>query len=200
MYRDGLSFIGRNMHRPSAMLDLASVGILTSGALGDLQKLVGKYFKDERMQQSLSFQTLYLGLSPYESLAIYSLLPYVEIAGGIFYPMGGMFQLALALERLARELGVTFRYGARVRRFETTGDEVRCSAPGGWHACRRPTSWSPMRPALHLRRTASGALSGYRAEALQLLRGAHVHRHRSHVAPPAAPQLRRGPRHEDRMR
>jgi len=125
MYRDGLSFIGRNVHRPGAMLDLASVGILTSGALGDLQKLVGKYFKDERMQQSLSFQTLYLGLSPYESLAIYSLLPYVEIAGGIFYPMGGMFQLALALERLARELGVTIRYGARVRRFETTGDEVR---------------------------------------------------------------------------
>ena len=77
------------------------------------------------MQQSLSFQTLYLGLSPYESLAIYSLLPYVEIAGGIFYPMGGMFQLALALERLARELGVTFRYGARVERFETAGDTVR---------------------------------------------------------------------------
>ena len=125
MYRDGLRFIGRNMHRPTAMLDFASVGILTSGALGDLQKLVGKYFKDERMQQSLSFQTLYLGLSPYESLAIYSLLPYVEIAGGIFYPMGGMFQLALALERLARELGVTFRYGAKVQRFETTGAKVR---------------------------------------------------------------------------
>ena len=125
MYRDGLAFIGRNVHRPISMLDLANVGILTSGALGDLQKMVGRYFKDERMQQSLSFQTLYLGLSPYESLAIYSLLPYVEIAGGIFYPMGGMFQLALALERLARELGVTFRYGARVRRFETSGDKVR---------------------------------------------------------------------------
>ena len=125
MYRDGLAFIGRNVHRPTAMLDLANLGILTSGALGDLQKMVGKYFKDERMQQSLSFQTLYLGLSPYESLAIYSLLPYVEIAGGIFYPMGGMFQLALALERLARELGVTFRYGARVHRFETAGDKVR---------------------------------------------------------------------------
>jgi len=125
MYRDGLRFIGRNVHRPTAMLDLANIGILTSGALGDLQKMVGKYFKDERMQQSLSFQTLYLGLSPYESLAIYSLLPYVEIAGGIFYPMGGMFQLALALERLARELGVTFRYGARVQRFETGGNQVR---------------------------------------------------------------------------
>ena len=124
MYRDGLKFIGRNVHWPSAMLDLASIGIVTSGALGDLQKMVRRYFQDERMQQSLSFQTLYLGLSPYESLAIYSLLPYVEIAGGIFYPMGGMFQLALAVERLARELGVTFRYGTRVHRFEKTGRKV----------------------------------------------------------------------------
>ncbi len=124
MYREGLEFIGRNVHRPTAMADPASIGILTSGALGDLQKMVGRYFKDERMQQSLSFQTLYLGLSPYESLAIYSLLPYVEIAGGIFYPMGGMFQLALSLERLACELGVTFRYGARVRRFEKSGGKV----------------------------------------------------------------------------
>jgi phytoene desaturase len=127
MYRDGLRFIGRNLHRPTAMMDPASLGILTGGALGDLQKLVGKYFKDERMQQSLSFQTLYLGLSPYESMAIYSLLPYVEIAGGIFYPMGGMFQLALALERLATELGVTFRYGAKVERFETSSGAVRAA-------------------------------------------------------------------------
>ncbi len=127
MYRDGLRFIGRNMHRPAAMLDLANLGILTSGALGDLQKMIRRYFRDERMQQSFSFQTLYLGLSPYESLAIYSLLPYVEVAGGIFYPMGGMFQLALALERLARELGVTFQYGAKVERFETEGNRVRAA-------------------------------------------------------------------------
>ena len=41
--------------------------------------------------------------------------------------MGGMFQLALALERLARELGVKFRYGARVQRFETAGTKVRAA-------------------------------------------------------------------------
>jgi phytoene desaturase len=126
MYADGLKFISRNMHEVSSMVNLPNLGMLGStGALGNLQKLVGKYFKDERLQQSLSFQTLYLGLSPYESLAIYSLLPYVEIAGGIHYPVGGMHQLALALERVGREMGIEFQYGAQVTGFDRTATGVR---------------------------------------------------------------------------
>ncbi len=132
MYDEGLRFISRNMHKPQAMLAGGIGGLLGGGALGDLQKLVRKYFRDERLQQSLSFQTLYLGLSPYESLAIYSLLPYVEIAGGIHYPMGGMHQLALALERVGKELGVTYRYGAKVERVERSGGRVTaCVLEGG---------------------------------------------------------------------
>jgi len=125
MYDGGLRFIGRNMHRLRDMLSLPNLRMLRdTGALGDLQKLVGRHFRDERLQQSFSFQTLYLGLSPYESLAIYSLLPYVEIAGGIHYPMGGMHRLPAALEQVAKELGVRFRYGAEVERFERDADAV----------------------------------------------------------------------------
>jgi phytoene desaturase len=59
-----------------------------------------------------------LGLSPYDALAIYALLPYTELGGGIFYPMGGMHEIPLALERIGRELGVTYQYGARVASLE----------------------------------------------------------------------------------
>jgi len=125
LYADGLRFIDRNLHRLSDMLSLPHLRLLGgAGALGDLQRLVSRYFRDERLRQSLSFQTLYLGLSPYESLAVYSLLPYVEIAEGIHYPMGGMHRLPRALERLATELGVRFRYGARVERIERGADVV----------------------------------------------------------------------------
>ena len=124
MYDSGLKYISRNMHTPASMITGDVRGLLGSRALGDLQRLVKKYFKDERLQASLSFQTLYLGLSPYESLAIYSLLPYVEIAGGVHYPMGGMHQLPLALDRLAKALGVSFRYGAQVGKLERAGGRV----------------------------------------------------------------------------
>lgn len=125
MYDGGLRFIGRNMHRLRDMLSLPNLRMLGgAGALGDLQALTGRYFRDERLRQSFSFQTLYLGLSPYESLAVYSLLPYVEIAGGIHYPMGGMYRLPAALEQLAKELGVRFRYGTQVARVERDSQVV----------------------------------------------------------------------------
>ena len=127
LYDSGLAFISRNFDSPLDMVrgNLGSLAGL--GALGDLQKLVGRYVKDERLQQALSFQALYLGLSPYDALAIYALLPYTELGGGIHYPMGGMYQVPLAMERLGRELGVEYRYGAPVASLERRGDAVEAA-------------------------------------------------------------------------
>jgi phytoene desaturase len=123
LYTQGIDFISRNMHQPKAMFGNLSLKF-GRDALGDLQKMVKRYFKDERLQQALTFQSLYLGLSPYDSLAIYGLLAYTEMAGGIHYPMGGMHSLARALERLGRELGVEYRYETTVSGLEKSGDLV----------------------------------------------------------------------------
>jgi hypothetical protein len=113
------------MHSVRSMVNLPNLGMLgRTGALGDLQKMTARFFKDERMQASMTFQTLYLGLSPYDSLAIYSLLPYVEVAGGIHFPRGGMHQLAVALEKVGRELGVEYCYDCAVTSFEKGASKV----------------------------------------------------------------------------
>lgn len=65
-----------------------------------------RFFRDERLRIAFSFQTMYLGISPYDAPAVYSLLPYTEIAEGIWFPRGGMYQIVRALLRLADELGV----------------------------------------------------------------------------------------------
>ncbi len=125
LYRKGLSFVDRNVHTAGSMFSLDHIGMLLgTGALGGLRSMVGRYVRDERLRDALTFQSLYLGLSPYESLAIYSLLPYTEIAGGLFYPMGGIHQLSSALARLAAELGADVRYGMRVASIEQTGLRV----------------------------------------------------------------------------
>lgn len=95
--------------------------VLRTGAHRNLWGLTGRHFRDERLRIALSFQTMYLGISPHQAPGIYSLLPYTELAEGIWFPKGGVYAIPLALEKLARELGVTFEYGANVQRIVTEG-------------------------------------------------------------------------------
>jgi phytoene desaturase len=76
-----------------------------------LQTMVGRYFRTEKLRHTFSFQSLYLGLSPFEAPAIYGLLPFAEVAGGLFFPRGGMHAIPRALARLAGDLGVRLEYG-----------------------------------------------------------------------------------------
>ena len=125
LYHRGIAFIRREMHRPFSMLAVGGMGPrYGAAALGDLQRMVRRFFKDERLQQAVTFQSLYLGLSPYDSLAVYGLLAHTEVAGGIYYPMGGMHQLPLALERVGRELGVTYAYCTQVTSLVRNGGRV----------------------------------------------------------------------------
>jgi len=125
LYRKGLAFVDRNMHTAGSMFSLEHASMLLgNGALGGLRSMVGKHVRDERLRDALTFQSLYLGLSPYESMAIYSLLPYTEIAGGLYYPMGGIHRLSTALAQLATALGARVRYGARVSRIEQADRKV----------------------------------------------------------------------------
>lgn len=125
LYQTGLQFVDRNVHLRKDFFKLGDAGLLLgSGALGKLRTLVRRYFSDERLQNAFSFQSLYLGLSPFESMAVYSLLPFTEVAGGLYFPMGGMHAMPRALARLAVELGVTIEYGSDVTALERNGARV----------------------------------------------------------------------------
>ncbi|GAA4036378.1 phytoene desaturase family protein [Sphingomonas rosea] len=76
------------------------------GALGD-------HFRDPRLRQLFARYSTYCGSSPFAAPATLMLIAHVE-AMGVWLIEGGMAALACAMERLARELGATFRYGARV--------------------------------------------------------------------------------------
>lgn len=91
---------------------------LRIGAHRSVAAQVSSAFTDPRLQQAFSFQTMYLGVSPYEAPAVFSLLPYTELAHGIWFPHGGLYAIPLALERAAKKLGVAFRYQSPVARID----------------------------------------------------------------------------------
>jgi phytoene desaturase (3,4-didehydrolycopene-forming) len=67
---------------------------------------------------------MYLGLSPYDAPATYSLLQYTEYADGVWYPLGGMFKIAESLRAIAEKNGVRFRFDTEVSGIKTTSGKV----------------------------------------------------------------------------
>jgi phytoene desaturase len=126
IYRVGLDgFVDRNVHRRGDFFNLKNAGLmLRARGMEGLQRMMRRYFRTEKLRHTFSFQSLYLGLSPFDSPAIYSLLPYTEMAGGLYFPMGGMHAMPRALARLAGEMGVRIEYRRDVRGLERAAGRV----------------------------------------------------------------------------
>lgn len=76
-----------------------------------IQSHVAKHFKNPKLRQLMEFPILFLGALPQNTPALYSLMNYADIVGGTWYPEGGMFSIVKAMQQLAEELGVEFRFG-----------------------------------------------------------------------------------------
>jgi phytoene desaturase len=86
---------------------------------------MSRYFDDARLKAAFTFQDVYMGLSPFEAPATFSMMPYTELAHGVWYPRGGMYQVVEALATLAREAGVEFVFDATVERINANGKSTR---------------------------------------------------------------------------
>src|SRR5512133_931415 len=118
-------FVGRNFHNIFEYFSLGNLPLLFQ--LKALQKHytnVSKYFKDDRLKAAFTFQNMYLGLSPYDAPATYSLLQYTELAEGVWYPMGGMYAGIEALTNVAEKLGVKFIYDSPVAKINVGKSKV----------------------------------------------------------------------------
>ena len=122
-YRLGRSeFVERDFEKAGDFFGVRNLRLLLkTKAVNNYYRRVSKYFSSEKLRQAFSLQTMYLGLSPFEAPAVYSLLPYTELAeDGLWFPEGGMYSLIEAMERLATELGVRFHLNRPVEKVVVT--------------------------------------------------------------------------------
>jgi phytoene desaturase len=90
---------------------------------------VGRFFKDERLRAAMTFQSMYLGVSPFAAPGVFALLPFTELGVGVWFAKGGLYAIPLALEKVAREEGVKLHYNQPIKRIlcegkRTTGVEL----------------------------------------------------------------------------
>jgi phytoene desaturase len=109
--------------------DFFSVGNLT--LLHSVKPLVphyrnmARYFRSPRLKAAFTFQDVYMGLSPFEAPATFSMMPYNELAHGVWYPHGGMYRIVEALMSMAEAAGVEFRFDAPVEQIQVDGSRAR---------------------------------------------------------------------------
>lgn len=77
--------------------------------------LLSKYFKHPAVRLAVSFQSKYLGMSPYDCPSLFTILPFIEYEYGIWHPIGGCNALVGAMARVCAELGVEIRTGSPVQ-------------------------------------------------------------------------------------
>jgi len=109
-----------------AKIFLASPGLLKFGELftSSYQDIMHKFFKSSEVQETMSFQTWYVGLPPELALGVFALLPYLEHEG-VWYPRGGMGAIPEALARCGERNGMELRTGSRVRKVMVSNRRVQ---------------------------------------------------------------------------
>lgn len=119
-------YIEKNFDKPSDFLSPRhGVQLLAKRGLNSLYSFTGHYFHDERLRQLFSFQSMYLGVSPYDAPAIYSTVSYMETGLGIWYPKGGMYKLSEALKKLCIDMGVRIQLNTQVEKINIEKDTAQ---------------------------------------------------------------------------
>lgn len=115
-------FVGRNFYHMLDYFSLQNLPLLFKlKALVKHYDNIGRYFTDPHLKAAFTFQNMYLGLSPFDAPATYSLLQYTELAGGVWFPIGGLYRVVEDLVSIAEGLGVRFLYNTPVRAIQVEG-------------------------------------------------------------------------------
>ncbi len=83
---------------------------------------VSNYFTSERLKQILSFSAVFLGGSPFNTPALYSMLAWADFGEGVWYPQGGFGQVVNGLVSLSIEYGVQLKTSEEAIQIEVNED------------------------------------------------------------------------------
>ncbi|ABZ83871.1 diapophytoene dehydrogenase crtn [Heliomicrobium modesticaldum Ice1] len=120
-------FIEKAFVKPSDFFNPETLSaMLQLKTLNSMYDDIARFIKDERLRIALTFQAIYLGISPFDAPSIYTLIAYVEHGlSGVWYPKGGMNAIAKAMARLLGEFGGVIRCNAEVAQIRIENGRAR---------------------------------------------------------------------------
>jgi phytoene desaturase len=123
LYHDAVpNFVRKNFYTPLSFFSPKNLALVVKHKmLANLGHRIDHYMDHPKLRMLFTFQTMYLGLSPYDAPWVYSVLTYMEYGEGIWYPKGGMVRIAESIADLARERGAEFRMESTVESVQPDG-------------------------------------------------------------------------------
>ena len=100
------------------------IGVLYLDVFSNFRSYVKKYFSDSRLTRLMEFPVLFLGATPQNTPALYSLMNYSAFSQGTYYPMGGFHEIIIGLSKLAKEKGVIINCDSNVEKINVVNGKV----------------------------------------------------------------------------
>jgi phytoene desaturase len=115
-YQLAMEFVERNYdHITDLANPRAGYRLVLTSAYQRLYNQVSKYFTTDKLRKAFSFHSMFLGLSPFEALAMYSLITYADMAKGMHYPSGGIYSIIEDMVSLAHSMGIEIETDCAVK-------------------------------------------------------------------------------------
>jgi phytoene desaturase len=80
-----------------------------------------RWFRNPDVRLAFSFQSKYLGMSPFKCPSLYTIVAHIEYGFGVYHPVGGCNAILKTMARIASEMGVEFRLSEPVRELTFQG-------------------------------------------------------------------------------
>ena len=116
LYRLGMEkLISRNFYNLFEFANLRNIGLLVKlKTYISTWSYTKKFFRHIHLLMAYTFQNIYVGQSPFNSPALFTMIPAIELTEGSFFPKGGMFTIVDKLYSAAKAEGVTFHFNINV--------------------------------------------------------------------------------------
>ncbi len=120
IFRIGMQkLVGRNFYNLFQFANFNNIGLLIK-----LKTYISnwayakRFFRHPHLLMAYTFQNIYIGQSPFNSPALFSMVPAAELTEGSFFPKGGMFSIVEKMYSAALSKGVKFHFDSPVAKIK----------------------------------------------------------------------------------
>jgi phytoene desaturase len=98
---------------------------------GNISKDIRRKFNNQKLIQILEFPVLFLGAKPSDTPSFYNFMNFADFGLGTWHPKNGMYSVILAMEKLARELGVAIHTNSNIEKINVDNGKANAIIVNG---------------------------------------------------------------------